>query len=359
MLLGAGASLGYDETLQDLRRPPRTNEVLAKAYKIGVFTRNTFPNLYDKVMAHLVKQTNQAISEPTGILDVEEFLGGLADQFAAAVLAQSQLFSQQNPSTEEIKKLSEETHSLQAALGETWYLLFDTLRTYSIAYVANFDAYQRLALAYLREPYSVISLNYDTIFEMAILNAGLSLNYFPPNPPRSIPIAKVHGSIGWLNPLARTVVNPSIKRPDVLKFVAPLIYSNRFNMGPPQILDPRSLATIGLSDLLRSGSDYDEPLLIPPIGNNKDYDKATLYQKVWQLAAGMIGQSSELVLVGTTLRRQDVKLCDTIANNLNKGTKIVAVRGVKEVTETLNAILPWKPDAIETFDSFEKYAKTL
>jgi len=119
------------------------------------------------------------------------------------------------------------------------------------------------------------------------------------------------------------------------------------------------LATIGLNDLLRSGSDYDEPLLIPPIGNHKDYDKAPLYKNVWQLAAAMIDQSSELVFVGTTLRRQDVKLCDVIANNLNKGTKIVAVRGLKQVTQTLNAILPWKPDAIEPYDSFEKYAKTL
>ncbi len=233
ILLGAGASFGYDETLQDLRRPPLTNEVLAKAYRIGIFTKNAFPNLYEKAMAHLVKQSNQAVSEPTGILDLEELLGGVADEFENASLAQSQLFSQPNPSREEIKKLSERTHSLQAALGEAWYLLFETLRTYSVAYVPNFDGYQRLALAYLREPYNVISLNYDTIFEMAILNAGLSFNYFPPNPPRSIPIARVHGSIGWLNSLARSVVNTSVKRPDVLKFVAPLIYSNRFNMGPP------------------------------------------------------------------------------------------------------------------------------
>jgi hypothetical protein len=359
ILLGAGASFGYDETLQDLQRPPLTNEVLAKAYKIGTFTKANFPNLYERAMSYFANQSKQPLTEPTGNLDVEKFLGGLADELEANSLALSQLFSQSNRSEEKIKQLFDEGHSLQAALGEMWYLLFDTLRTYSIAYVPNFDAYQRLALHYLREPYNVISLNYDTIFEMAILSAGLSLNYFPPNPPRSIPIAKVHGSIGWLNPLARTVVNSGIKKPDVLKFVAPLIYSNRFNMGTPRILDPRSLGTIRLSDLLRSGSDYDEPLLIPPIGNHKDYDKAPLYQNVWQQAAAMIDQSSELVFVGTTLRRQDAKLCEIIAKNLKKGTRITAVRGVKDVTETLNAILPWKLDMLETFGSFELYAKTL
>src|SRR2546427_7813643 len=94
MLLGAGASFGYDETLADVQRPPRTNEVLAKAYRIGTFTQRMYPNLFEKTISYFAKQLNQPLSEPTGTLDVEKFLGWLADEFEAAGQAQSQLLSQ-------------------------------------------------------------------------------------------------------------------------------------------------------------------------------------------------------------------------------------------------------------------------
>ncbi len=359
MLLGAGASFGYDETLEDVRRPPLTNEVFAKAYRLGTFTEQDFPNLHEKVMSYFQTQLKQTVTEPTGSLDVEQFLGWLADEFEASSKTQSQLMLDINASKEEKQEAFDKAHSFQAALGETWYLLFDTLRTYSVGYVPSFDAYQRLSLSYLREPYSIISLNYDTIFEMALMSSGLDFTYFPPNRPRTVPIAKVHGSINWLNPLARTVVAKGVERKNLFKFVAPLIYSNRFNMNMPQFLDPRSLATITRAHLLRSGTDYDEPILIPPIGNHKDYEKVALYQNIWQQASTMLSQASEFVLIGTTLRTQDAKLCETISKNLMEGTKIVAVRGVRRVTETLNAILPWKPKLAETYESFASYARTL
>jgi len=209
--------------------------------------------------------------------------------------------------------------------------------------------------------YNVINLNYDTIFESAVMYSGLSHNYFPPNNPRTIPIAKVHGSVNWLNPIGRGVANPSLSKPnDILRFASSLLYSNRFNMDPIRVLDFVTLSKLKLKDLFRSGADYDEPVLIPPIGNHKDYEKVPLYQQIWNFAARMLKEATELVIIGTALRKEDTKLVELLKNNVGPSTKIIIVGNKSKIVQGLESITERKlQEPIGHFPRFIDYAKSL
>lgn len=358
IILGAGASFGYDESLTEIQKPPLTDEVFRKGYRLGILSKADYPRLYDKLVFYFKNILGDSSQEPTGRIDVEVFLSWLAERFED--------LSQRVPSPsheghEERDSIFREINSFQGAIGEAWYFLFDIIRYYSISYKPRFDAYRRLALHYFDQPYSVISLNYDTVFEFAILSAGLGISYgIGDGVPLSVPIAKVHGSVNWVNPIGRGIAVEGLSGNDVLPAIAPFVYSNRINVGAPRILDLRSLHTIRVKDLLRSGTDYDEPILILPIGNHKDYEKVGIYQQMWGAAERMIDQAKELVFIGTTLRKQDTRLCEAVGKNLKEGTRLVIVGGKDKLIATLRDVLPWSlPDSIESFDSFFQYAKTL
>jgi hypothetical protein len=354
-ILGAGASFGYDETLIDIEKPPLTRDVFRRGHQLGFLTSASYPRLYDRLLFYLNNHLGLALKEPTVGIDAEEFLGWLAEEFER----RSQPLSQPVQDDKERTRLFQELNSVQGALGEAWYFLFELIRHYSISYKPRFDAYRRLALHYFDSPYSAVSLNYDTIFESAILSAGLTFSYFD-RTPLTIPLAKVHGSVSWLNPIGRGIAVGGLTSSNVLQTVAPFIYSNRINMERPRFLDIRALHNTRVKDLLRSGTDYDEPILLPPIGSHKDYEKVELYRQIWAFAERMIAEATELVFVGTTLRKQDVRLCQAIGKNLKEGTKVVIVRGKDKVIATLSEILPWRlPESIEVFDSFLQYTESL
>ncbi|MGA3407138.1 MAG: hypothetical protein ABSD49_15525 [Candidatus Bathyarchaeia archaeon] len=339
IILGAGASFGYDETLSDIEKPPLTNEVFKKGYQLGILTRAEYPRLYDKLIFYFNNILGGSSQEPTGKIDVEAFLNWLAEQFESFSQRISARTSQQ--SDEERTGISREANNFQGAIGEGWYFLFDIMRHYSISYKARFDAYRRLALHYFDQPYSTISLNYDAVFEFAILSVGLGINYGGGDgTPLSIPIAKVHGSVNWVNPIGRGIAIGGLTGANILQTIAPFIYSNRLNVGAPRILALETLHKIRVRDLLRSGTDYDEPILIPPIGNHKDYEKVKIFQQMWGSAERMIGEATELVFIGTTLRKQDTRLCEALKKNLKQTTKLVIVRGKSKVIATLKEILP-------------------
>jgi hypothetical protein len=80
-----------------------------------------------------------------------------------------------------------------------------------------------------------------------------------------------------------------------------------------------------MNHLLRSGTDYFEPILIPPLGNYKDHEKVAIYENTWALAERLLSETTELVVIGTKLREEDVQLCQAIQKNLPEGIKITTV----------------------------------
>ena len=337
---------------------PLTNQIFESGYKLGILTSTTYPRMWERLMYFQQTVLKNPKAEPAEI-DVEQFLSWLVDNFDESIKVLSEASQQRamNPTlrSEQFRRVA----SYQGALGESWYFLFEVMKGFSDSYRSNFDAYQKLALYRLREPYSVIILNYDTLFEAAILSVGLSFQYLPPYPVGSIPIAKVHGSINWLNPAGRGIAFSGIERSKIFECITSAIYSNTIKVENPQIVDPRLLFRIKLADLFRSGTDYHIPIIIPPLGGHKDFSASDLYQATWNSAEGMLKDTSELVLIGTSLREQDKRLCYAIGRNLRNGTKVVAVRS-KEAKQRLDKILPWTiTDPIKEYESFEHYSKSL
>ncbi|MDH3764485.1 MAG: hypothetical protein OER82_01575 [Nitrosopumilus sp.] len=214
------------------------------------------------------------------------------------------------------------------ALSELYYYIFELLKHYSVQYFPNFDSYRCLALHRHNINYAVISLNYDIIFESAILYAGLGFNYGEPSLPKPIPIAKVHGSINWLNP-GHGVAYRTTKDDDVFKIVSKNIFSNRIEGQPQVIIPPGSLICIKRQDIVRSGTDYDVPMLMPHLGRAKDFSLLPKSPTIWRFANLLISDVTELVFVGTSIRKQDELFCKLIKTNVTSKTEITIVRDME------------------------------
>jgi hypothetical protein len=228
--------------------------------------------------------------------------------------------------------------------------------------IPGFDSYLRLALHYTDEPYTVVCLNYDVILEYALTAVGRGFSYGPPTPPGSVPIAKIHGSINWLNPAGRAIAFGNVPGgwKDIFSRVAPVIYTNRFNVEQPMILDPGILRRLRLKDLFRSGADYFEPILLPPLGDRKDYEKVNLYNQVWAFADKMLGDATDLVIIGSALREYDTRLSQAIARNLKKDTRIIPVGNKDRIMEGLRSKVEWQIDVpSESYPDFFQSARTL
>ena len=340
-LLGAGASYGYDEHLSDAERPPLSNEFFSKGNRLGLFTEDRYPRLYQALTEYI---DLFSVENP----DIEKFLSWLATDFFR--LSKSGL---------QIKADFERTIFLQCALGESFYFIYDVFRHYSLSYKARFDCYRRLALHYFDEKYTVISLNYDTLFENAILSVNGSFHYLPPRRhPNSIPIAKFHGSINWFNPFGRAIAYGGLKE-EAFKTIVCSVFSNRSWMEPMIILHPLVLSGVEIKDLVRSGTDYDEPALIPPLENYKDYEKVERYKEVWSFAESMLRDATELIIIGCSIRREDKKLEEFLLKDFNRNATITIVnRHPEKIRDRLVEIFQ-APNIKEQFYSFGEYIKTL
>jgi hypothetical protein len=354
IILGAGASYGYDDSLSEIQRPPLTDEIFRNGMILGIFSQEEYPTLYEKLKFYVTNVLRKPWSEPIEKMDVEEFMQWLANQFTD--------FS--TSSEQEWMIRIKEGKACQAALGEMWYYLFNILKQYSILYRPTLDNYQRLALHYYKKHYAVISLNYDVLFELALLNVGCSYSYTDRNHPFAIPIAKIHGSINLFNSYSGSIRLSGLEDMsgfDLLPYIAPLIFSNRVYLHPPIHIDPRQIDKVDMNHLLRSGTDYFEPILIPPLGNYKDHEKVSIYKQTWALAERLLSETTELVVIGTKLREEDVQLCQAIQKNLPEGTRITTVsrnRGL--INGRLKAILKWNKDpVVESYESFSQYTRSL
>jgi len=357
-LLGAGASFGYSESLSSLQTPPLTDQILSKGFKLGLLDKSLYVSLIAK-LEHYSREILKNESTNFGdSIDVEQFMNWLAEEVAGL----SKQLDEVGLANHELRgPLFKQVTSYQRAIGELWYFVFDVIRHFSVSYKPSFDAYRRLALHSYDCFYNVISLNYDTIFEAAILHSGLGYNYGSPNSAGIIPIAKLHGSVNWLNPIGRGIANQGLSKPsEIFGFASGLLYTNRFNMDVPRILDLMALSKVRLKDLFRSGTDYDEPILIPPIGGHKDYEKVKLYQEIWNFASRMVSDASELVLIRTKLRAEDTRLAELLKTNLKESAEIVAVGNRDRIVEGLTKMTGRTPkEPISHFPHFMDYSRSL
>ena len=181
-ILGAWASYDYDESTLPELRPPLTDEFFVKGMQLQLFSEERYLRLRSSLVEYL--QINGAIPDfnnPTSLrVDIERLLSWLAEEFHRLSTSTPTNFERSN--------------YFQGALSECFFYIYDLLRYYSLSYRPRFDSYRRLALHYSDNKYTVITLNYDVLFEAAITSVGAQYHYFAgAHYPKSIPIAKLHG----------------------------------------------------------------------------------------------------------------------------------------------------------------------
>jgi hypothetical protein len=230
-----------------------------------------------------------------------------------------------------------------------------------------FDAYRRLALHHLDEEYDLISLNYDIIFELAANVSGIVVAYPDISPDkflmtssRIIRMAKVHGSINWFNSLGRAIALSGVNDSSygLLNKIAGFIYSNRFHVGSPLIVDPNRLGQITMFNLLQSGTDYYEPALLPPVGGYKDYEKVQYFVRNWNEAEKMVSGADELVFIGTQVRKQDTKLRELLKEKAKNNIDITVV-GSKPTDQDLRDLMGNKSEKTpKRYPDFEHFVQT-
>jgi hypothetical protein len=338
-ILGAGASFGYDENLPNELRPPKATEFFTKGIKLGIFSDRDFPDLFSALKTYLKKENLSAEN-----CDIENFLQYLADDFSSISL--------QTPID------NNKIQTLQRALSQSFYFIYQLFRHYAIFYVPKFDNYVRLALHYNDCKYGIITLNYDVLFELALQSVGLNFHYFQnPHYPISVPLVKIHGSINWINPCQGGIAIGGVKK-DIFRVTTQYIYSNRININSMILLPLQAIKQTDYKNFVRSGLDYDEPALIPPLSDYKDYEKVIDYKKIWNFAEFLLQDTSELVIIGCSIRPNDRKFRDLITHKLKDDTPITIVspdnKDVMKKLKTLN-----KTNFKQTFEHFEQYAKTL
>jgi hypothetical protein len=343
-ILGAGASFGYDDNIPYELRPPLTCEFFIKGHQLGIFTEKSFPDLFNSVKEFL--EINGDIQDKQQLeCDIEKLLDWLANEFYKTTPSSEVDFSR--------------TNYLQRALSQTFYFIYELFRHYTLSYTPKFDNYRRLALHYHTCKYSITTLNYDILFELAAQSVNLNTHYFPgPHYPKSIPIAKIHGSINWLNPCKGGIAFGGLGSDAFSEIITP-IFSNRIHMGSMMVLPLTAIRDIGYRDFVRSGVDYDEPAIVPPLAGYKDYDKIKDYSNIWTFAESMLRETTELVIIGCSIRPEDAKFNGLLQKVISEKASITVVdKSPDKIIDNIKKIV-MNPIINKTFISFTDYAKTL
>ncbi len=336
-ILGAGASYGYDESLFVEQRMPITDEFFLKGEKMGLLNPDVFPELVQYLESY-IKETRKDKQITSYTCDVEDFLQWLCEGFDKAETDKS---------------------SKQRALGQCYFYIYELLRRLCSLYYPKYDNYRRLALHFHDNRYSVITLNYDVLFEMAANSIGINCYYSdnPNRPLNSILLLKLHGSINWINQLGRAIAYGG-EYSDLFPVIAQNIYSNRFQIGDIKILPTHEIRGISFRDLILSGDDYYEPVIIPPFSNYKDFDKVDFYKKVWDAAKKQIDRAQEIIIIGCSIRPQDLKLIE-LMKDIVDDKKVVTICSpdaeiVKQRIQNIE-----KARLVNEYRTFTEYARTL
>lgn len=220
----------------------------------------------------------------------------------------------------------------RTSIGVVYYYLYELFRRYTIQYQPRNDYYTMLAnhLDSNVPKDSVLSLNYDAMFEKAIHSihsdyhySGLRRGFSPRrrHKMRSIPIAKLHGSVNWKNEFSSIKITPRTFETD-----AQSIHGNR-QFQNIEYISFEELDSTNYRDLMYKYPVQYEPVVIPPLEGGKDYEKTSAYEKVWNAAGTLLSKATELVVIGSCLSPHDEKLLDLIQSHMTGGDVITIVSG--------------------------------
>ncbi|WP_423746620.1 hypothetical protein V5735_19015 [Haladaptatus sp. SPP-AMP-3] len=333
-IFGAGASYGYNSDVEEKDCPPLTEQFLVKAREQNVLTEDNFPSLREGVVKYLNEKENlnaetfEQLSEADLKIDIEKFLGwsfSRRDEFSDRF---DRLVSERI--LEGRDELEEELFLFDSVIGETYFFIYELLRRYPSSDKIIRNNYRKLLRKTRNEDAYFISLNYDVLLECAAqkrdmiaiytgIHDKLDIDY----PKDYVPVAKVHGSINWINP---TDMRPekgfsnSIK----VRHLKGISYTH-----------PETSVEVYSIDRLRRTS-YREFLnsnpmskiaIVPPLAENKNFEEISDYKRVWKFAGEMLSKSDEVVFIGCSVREQDEKFIETLENNLRDNVKLSIFSG--------------------------------
>jgi hypothetical protein len=346
VILGAGASIGFDSSRPKWEIPPSSTGILERARSLGILDDENFRDLSEGA-----KQFRASHGPPLNAeteTDIEEFLGWLGAEFENNRGPQSQSGAQS------------QSFNAQAALGQAIYLIYEVLRGPVSAYIPRDDAYARLARSYWTNPFGVISLNYDTLFDIAAQSIVRATAYSGTLCAGILSISKLHGSVNWINSSASSVIARIGGKPAGRDFAMRMLWSNRFYMRPLMIAAPDAIRIASYRDLVPDSDNLTEVALIPPVGPYKDYGKIKFYKEVEDLAKAMVSRVRDLVIIGTRLRAQDQKLCELVQEALRHKPTVTIVGNRDAVGQRLREMDPSvEISTIAHFEKFEEFARTL
>jgi hypothetical protein len=331
ILLGAGATHGYDDSLVGSAIPPQTVGLFASPHARELLGQSRYESLREAWKAQL--SANGADAET---VDVELFFQELTERLD--LLQDRTRWSNLDTET---RRVLLDTHE---AVGALWWFLFELFQPFLREMKSGPNNYSLLARDVQAHPSVLISLNYDPLLEASILREQLPYSYTPPPVDQTIPILKVHGSVTWLNE-ARGISMRMHSREKTVKAVVRMAYQNRIQPRPVRVLSIPEYLKMGFDEVLRDGNDYDIPALLPPIGNHKDYEQLDVYRNLWEAAGTSLSEATELILIGTRLRESDVKLCSTLTRFVRRHTPITIVGDYRAVKARLDQMLGWTHDS--------------
>jgi len=355
-LLGAGASYGYDENLPKNRWPPLTDDLFVAGTHRGILTAERYPNLVQELINYLNAQGRHAsIAIPSSLkVDVETFLSWLDREFRRFA------------ANAKVQRTDSDTSSRQwvvtNALGECRYFIYELLSLYSLEYQRDGNCYQKLALSIKGNGSrcAIVTLNYDTLPETAFESEEVSFHYLPnaSKEAHSLPLAKLHGSINWGNPRGGAIAFGNVAEEELFCKIVMYIHSNAGIVGGGQI----SLVKAGTREnLIHSGTDYYEPVVIPPFSLYKveDYARFPILRDVWIFGENLIRSASELVIVGCKLREEDEQLCQMLQSAMTDSMRVTLVSPSHAEIEQRLKKLEIKTPIVSRYCRFVEYVHTL
>lgn len=318
--LGAGASYGHNENLQEPDRPPLAEQVFAAGWKKGILSSDDFEPLFQWLVRFLDDRGKLAGSRHEELqCDVELVLSQLEETFQQHAHDLMMSGPQVSPPTAS-------SRDPQTVLSLCYYFLYELFRKYTNSFDPSESNYTKLAKMYSEEQFGVISLNYDAMFEKAIKHANRDFAYLPEDSqPDRIPIAKLHGSINLANDFGSAVSFDTDDFVDKVRHV----HSNIARTGDVLQLDFDILEKWDYRELVFGSDSHLEPAIIPPLEKYKNYDKIAIYPKIWEFAETILNKIDELVIIGTSLTIQDQQLLELLNNCLADDVHITVVCGDK------------------------------
>jgi hypothetical protein len=296
--MGAGASFGHLE-LPNEDTPPLLSNFLSRSVKKGVLNHSDFPELVDECLSQ----------------------GEDNDLNTACLNMEKKHFN--------FESFLSKTNDLWT-LQLSRFFIYKFLGNYCKLGINKNSAYQILADFMRKKIYSingVINLNYDTLFESALISNGIQVNYsLNYNLVDKFFVLKPHGSVNFRFPLSRGFIKMNVGDwQEFLKMHNSIIETNRFSGQWIETYDP----TFNFeTDFLTNTLDKKDrilnyiPALIPPLGEKKYYEQFDSYEIIWDSISSILMQTNTLVIIGCNMNKEDTRLWEVINNNLSKDSKI-------------------------------------